>query len=175
VNDTDDGNSLRVALYLRVSTDEQAKSGYSIADQRRTLREHAASKGYAVIEEIEDDGYSGASPDRPGIRRVYELAEAGEIDTVLATKRDRFFRSRLYMLTTVQDLGAYGVTLVSLADTGNMVGDFVMDSFAEYEHQVIRERTVNGKLQKARAAGRTRRSGSPTPSRRWGRRGRRGA
>lgn len=84
---TNDDRPKRVALYYRVSTDEQAKSGYSIPDQRRTLREHAASKGWTVVEEIADDGYSGASPDRPGIRRVYELAEAGEVDAVLATKR----------------------------------------------------------------------------------------
>ncbi len=148
---TDDKSPRRVALYFRVSTDEQAKSGYSIPDQRRTLREKTNAEGYAVVEEIEDDGYSGASPDRPGIRRIYELAEAGKIDLVLATKRDRFFRSRLYMLTTNRDLEDYGVTLVSLTDTGNMIGDSVMDSFAEYEHQLIRDRTTSGKLQKARA------------------------
>jgi len=151
VKDTGDGDPLRVALYLRVSTDEQAKSGYSIADQRRTLREHAASKDWTVMEEIEDDGYSGASPDRPGIRRVYELAEAMEIDAVVATKRDRFFRSMLYRLEMDRDMKDHGVTLVSLTDTGNMIGDSVLDSFAEYEHRVIRERTASGKLQKARA------------------------
>jgi len=148
---TDSGTPQRVALYFRVSTDEQAKSGYSIPDQRRTLRERASAEGYTVVEEIADEGYSGASPDRPGILRIYELAEAGEVDIVLATKRDRFFRSRLYMLTTDQDLKDYGVTLVSLTDTGNMIGDSVMDSFAEYEHQLIRDRTASGKLEKARA------------------------
>ena len=86
----------RAALYCRVSTDEQAKSGYSIDDQKRTLLDHAERGGYKVLQPIEDDGWSGATPDRPGIRRIYELAEAGEIDVVLATKRDRYFRSRLY-------------------------------------------------------------------------------
>ncbi len=147
----EDDSPQRVALYFRVSTDEQAKSGYSIPDQRRTLRERATSEGWEVVEEIADDGYSGATLDRPGIWRIYELAEAGEIDLVLATKRDRFFRNRLYRLEMDRDLKDQGVTLVSLTDTGNLIGDSVMDSFAEYEHQVIRDRTASGKIQKARA------------------------
>ncbi len=138
-------------MYFRVSTDEQAKSGYSIPDQRRTLRERAASEGWTVVDEIVDDGYSGATIDRPGLRSIYELAEAREIDAVIATKRDRFFRSRLYRLEMDRDMKDHGVTLVSLTDTGNLIGDSVMDSFAEYEHQVIRDRTANGKIQKARA------------------------
>ena len=87
---------VRAVLYARVSTDEQARSGYSIDDQKRTLLDHAEREGWQVVEVIEDDGFSGATPTRPGIRRIYELAEAGEIDVVLATKRDRYFRSRLY-------------------------------------------------------------------------------
>lgn len=141
----------RVALYYRVSTDEQAKSGYSIPDQRRTLRDKANAEDWTVVEEIADNGYSGASPDRPGIRRVYELAEAGEVDAVLATKRDRFFRSRLYRLEMDRDLKDHGVTLVSLTDTGNRIGDGVMDDFAEWEREQTAERTRKGKLQKARA------------------------
>lgn len=141
---------MRVALYIRVSTDEQAKSGYSIPEQRHTLREYAEREGYEVVEEITDDGYSSALPDRPGIRRVYELAEAGEIDAVVATKRDRFFRSRLLRLLMDRDMKEFGVTLVSLTDTGNRIGDGVQDDYAEWEHEQIAERTRNGKLSKAR-------------------------
>ena len=65
---------LRAVLYIRVSTDEQAKSGYSIAEQIRELRRYAADHGYEIVEEIIDDGYSGASMVRPGLMRVYELA-----------------------------------------------------------------------------------------------------
>ncbi len=145
------GDPQRVAPYFRVSTDEQAKSGYSIPDQRRILRERAASEGWTVVEEIADDGYSGASPDRPGVRRIYELAEAGEIDAVIATKRDRYFRSRYYRLEMDRHMKECRVTLVSLTDTGNRIGDGVMDDFAEWEREQIADRTRNGKLQKARA------------------------
>ncbi len=54
-------------LYIRVSTDEQAKSGYSIPEQLRELRRYAGDNGYDVLAEEIDDGYSGASPDRPGL------------------------------------------------------------------------------------------------------------
>jgi site-specific DNA recombinase len=141
---------LRVALYLRVSTDEQARGGYSIPDQRRSLPEYAERQGWRVVEEITDDGWSGSSPDRPGIRRIYELAEAGEIDVVLATKRDRFFRNLFHRRGMDRDMEEYGVRLVSLTDMDHLVSDSVMDAFAEWEHAQIAERTKNGKRSKAR-------------------------
>ena len=54
--------SKRVALYIRVSTEEQAKSGYSLPEQLRTLSEYAARQGWEVVEVIEDAGDSGADP-----------------------------------------------------------------------------------------------------------------
>jgi site-specific DNA recombinase len=49
----------RVILYARVSTDEQARSGYSLAQQLEALREYAAREGYEVLEEVEDPGQAG--------------------------------------------------------------------------------------------------------------------
>lgn len=141
----------RCVLYLRVSTDEQGRSGYSIPDQRRVLEEHAGREGWRVVEEIVDDGYSGADPHRPGLRRVMELASEGAIDVVLATKRDRFFRSRLYRLLTEQDLTEMGVRMVALNDTGNRLADGFQDDFAEYEREQIRERTMRGLEEKVRS------------------------
>jgi site-specific DNA recombinase len=140
----------RAVLYARVSTDEQAEKGYSISDQLRTLREHAAREGYYVVDAIVDDGYSGADLNRPGLRRIMELAEGEAIDVVLAAKRDRFFRSRFYRLMWDQDMGELGVELLALNDTGNRFGDAIQDEFAEWEREVITERTRRGKLEKAR-------------------------
>jgi site-specific DNA recombinase len=56
----------RAILYARVSTDEQAKAGYSIPEQLRELRAYAVREGYRVVEEAVDDGHSGADPHRPG-------------------------------------------------------------------------------------------------------------
>jgi Resolvase, N terminal domain len=63
----------RAILCARVSTDEQARSGYSLAQQVEALRAYAAREGYEVLEEIQDAGYSGASLERPGMDRVREL------------------------------------------------------------------------------------------------------
>jgi site-specific DNA recombinase len=64
-------------LYARVSTDEQARSGYSLAQQIEALREYAASEGYEVLEEVTDPGQSGASLARPGLDWVRDLVAAG--------------------------------------------------------------------------------------------------
>ena len=60
----------RAVLYARVSTDEQARSGYSLAQQIEAMRAYAAREGYEVHEEVSDLGQSGASLERPGIDRV---------------------------------------------------------------------------------------------------------
>lgn len=141
----------RVALYCRVSTDEQAKSGYSIPDQKRELLRHAEREGFEVVEAIVDEGYSGASHERPGLDRVLELAEAGEVELAIATKRDRWFRSRLYRLMLDEDLAELGVRLVALNDTGTRIGDRVQDDYAEWEREVITERTRAERFGRARS------------------------
>jgi predicted site-specific integrase-resolvase len=71
-------------LYARVSTDEQARSGYSLAQQLEAL------------EEVVDPGQSGASFERPGMDRVRDLVAAGGVAVVLAQDRDRFSREPAY-------------------------------------------------------------------------------
>jgi site-specific DNA recombinase len=83
-------------LYARVSTDEQARSGYSLAQQLEALREYAAREGYEVLEEVVDPGQSGASFERPGLDRVRDLVAAGGVAVVLAQDRDRFSREPAY-------------------------------------------------------------------------------
>jgi site-specific DNA recombinase len=147
---TNGQGSKRAVLYARVSTEEQAKTGYSIPEQLRELRSYAAREGYRVVEEAVDDGHSGADPHRPGLRRVMELAESGAVDVVLAKKRNRIFRSRLYRLLWDQNLGELGVKLVALDGTGNRFGDAMQDEFAEGEREEIAKRTQDGLLEKCR-------------------------
>ena len=79
------GHGLRRAiLYARVSTDEQARSGYSLAQQLEALREYAAREGYEVLEEVVDPGQSGASLARPGLDKVRDLVAKGGVSIVLA-------------------------------------------------------------------------------------------
>src|SRR5215217_3352052 len=83
-------------LYARVSTDEQARTGYSLAQQLEALRKYAAGEEYEVLEEITDPGWSGAYLDRPGMDRVRDLVATGDVDLVLAQDRDRFAREPAY-------------------------------------------------------------------------------
>jgi site-specific DNA recombinase len=82
----------RAVLYARVSTDEQAKSGFSLAQQMEALRAYAGQEGYEVLEEVSDPGQSGASLERPGMDRVRDLVATGDVLVVLAQDRDRFAR-----------------------------------------------------------------------------------
>ena len=86
----------RAILYARVSTDEQARSGYSLAQQIEALRACAAREGYEVLEEVRDAGQSGASLERPGMDRVRDLVAAGGVSVVLAQDRDRLAREPAY-------------------------------------------------------------------------------
>src|ERR687894_2201170 len=86
----------RAILYARVSTAEQVRSGYSLAQQLEALRGYAAQEGYEVLEEVTDPGQSGASLGRPGMDRVRDLVTTGGVSIVLAQDRDRFAREPAY-------------------------------------------------------------------------------
>jgi predicted site-specific integrase-resolvase len=74
----------RGVRYARVSTDERARSGYSLAQQLEALREYAPREGYEVLEGVSDPGQSGVSLERPGMDRVRDLVTAGGVAVVLA-------------------------------------------------------------------------------------------
>ena len=98
---TDGRGPGRSILYARVSTDEQAKKGYSLPGRlRQLLREHAGEKAYEVVMEAVNDGYEGDSLWRPGIDRVRWRVAEGGVDLVLATERDRIARKRGYVFSS---------------------------------------------------------------------------
>ena len=86
---------LRVGLYERVSTEEQALRGGSIQAQVSNLEEHCEKKGYKIVDHYADEGISGSKPPlkRPALQRLLDDVAAGKIDMILFTKLDRWFRS----------------------------------------------------------------------------------
>lgn len=89
----------KTALYMRVSTEEQARHGDSIEAQRQALREYAEAHDLTVVGEFADEGISGQKPvrKRPALSEMLADVEAGRIDLILFTKLDRWFRSvKLY-------------------------------------------------------------------------------
>src|SRR4051812_7029564 len=145
----------RAILYARVSTDEQARSGYSLAQQIEALREYAAREGYEVLEEVQDPGQSGASLARPGMDRVRDLVAGGGVFIVLAQDRDRFAREPAYLYLLKKEFEEHGAKLRSLNDRGDespegQFTDDVLDVMAKFERAKMMERTRRGKLRKAR-------------------------
>jgi site-specific DNA recombinase len=145
----------RAILYARVSTDEQARSGYSLAQQIEALIEYAAREGYEVLEEVSDPGQSGASLERPGMDRVRDLVAAGGVFVVLAQDRDRFAREPAYHYLLRREFEEHGTKIRSLNDRGDdspegELTDGILDQLAKYERAKIAERSRRGKLRKAR-------------------------
>jgi site-specific DNA recombinase len=106
----------RAILYTRVSTDEQARSGYSLAQQLEALREYAAREGYEVLEEVSDPGQSGASLERPGMDRVRDLVATGGVSVVLAQDRDRFAREPAYHYLLRREFEEHDTKIQALND-----------------------------------------------------------
>ncbi len=85
----------RVAHYIRVSTDEQARFGYSIAAQIDTLREYSKKNNYFVIGEFIDEGISARKSykKRPALLQLLEAVQDDQVDIILFIKLDRWFRN----------------------------------------------------------------------------------
>src|SRR5215218_7778024 len=145
----------RAILYARVSTEEQARSGYSLAQQLEALREYAAREGYEILEEVQDPGQSGANLERPGMDRVRDIVAAGAVSVVLAQDRDRFSREPAYHYLLKREFEEHGTKIRALNDRGDdspegELTDGILDQLAKYEKAKIAERTRRGKLRKAR-------------------------
>ena len=145
----------RVILYARVSTDEQVRSGYSLAQQMEALREYAAREGYDVLEEVTDPGQSGASLERPGMDQVRDLVAAGGVSMVLTQDRDRFAREPAYHYLLKKEFEEHGCKLRALNDRGDEspegeLTDGILDQLAKFERAKTAERPRRGKLRKAR-------------------------
>jgi site-specific DNA recombinase len=145
----------RAILYARVSTDEQARSGYSLAQQLEALREYASREGYEVLEEVSDPGQSGASLERPGMDRVRDLVAAGGVSVVLAQDRDRFAREPAYHYLLRKEFEEHGTKIRALNDRGDDtpegdLTDGILDQLAKFERAKTAERTRRGKLRRAK-------------------------
>jgi site-specific DNA recombinase len=145
----------RAILYARVSTDEQARTGYSLAQQLEALSEYASREGYEVLEEVSDPGQSGASLERPGMDRVRDLVAAGGVSVVLAQDRDRFAREPAYHYLLKREFEEYGTKIRAMNDRGDDspegdLTDGILDQIAKFERAKIAERTRRGKLKRAR-------------------------
>ena len=155
------------AIYARVSS-EQQREQHTIASQTAALMEFATSHDLEVPKEwvFEDEGYSGATLERPGLERVRDLAAEGQIQVVLAYAPDRLSRKYAYQILLIEELGRHGVeTLFVKAPQNATAEDQLLVQFqgmiAEYERAQILERSRRGKRHRARAGEVSVMSGAP--------------
>jgi DNA invertase Pin-like site-specific DNA recombinase len=144
---------MKVALYIRVSTNQQTTE-----NQRKELEVYCKRQGWKIAEVYDDSGVSGSTDRRPALDKMLKDATTGKFSTVVIWKIDRMARSVVNLLQTLQTLQAAGVGFVSTTqqlDTTTAYGRMVLTflgAIAEFEKSLIVERVCSG-LQRAKANG----------------------
>ena len=146
--------TVRVAIYTRVSTEDQAKEGFSLDAQRERLQAYCLARDWAVAATYIDDGHSGRNTKRPAYQRM--MAERDRWDALLVIKMDRIHRNARNFMEMMDDLREWEKDFVSATeslDTSTAMGRFVMDiiqRIAQLESEQIGERVYMGMSQKAK-------------------------
>lgn len=142
----------RVALYMRVSTQEQVENGNSLEFQKEKLEAYSKIHEYKIVGEYVDAGISGAKFNRPALDRLKD--DVDKIDVVLIYKLDRLSRSIKDTMTLIEDFfKPNNVDLISLSenfDTSQAIGMAtvgMLSTFAQLERDTIRQRMIAGKVQ----------------------------
>ena len=155
------------AIYARVSSERQREE-HTIASQTAALIEFAKSHDLEVPKEwvFEDEGFSGAILERPGLERVRDLAAEGQIQAILVYAPDRLSRKYAYQILLIEEFARHGVeTLFVKAPQGTSAEDQLLVQFqgmiAEYERAQILERSRRGKRHRAQAGEVSVLSGAP--------------
>jgi site-specific DNA recombinase len=148
---------LRVALYARVSSEQQAEAG-TIGSQIAALRERIIQDGYLLEEELAfvDDGYSGTSLIRPALERLRDEISLHGLDRLYVHSPDRLARKYAYQVLLIDEFRRSGVEVVFLnRDVGQTPEDNLLlqmqGMIAEYERAKILERSRRGKRYAAKS------------------------
>lgn len=149
----------RMVAYRRVSSQEQADSGNGLEAQRTTIMHAVTARGWTLVADIEDAGFSGSKLNRPGLEHALGLVRSGQADGIVVGRLDRLSRSLLDFASLMTTAKREGWSIVALdlgvdmtTPAGEMLAN-VLASFAQYERQIIGQRTSDA-LQAAKAQGR---------------------
>lgn len=147
---------MRVALYIRVSSQEQVE-GYSIGEQTERLNKYAEAMEWTVYKTYVDPGYSGGNINRPGLNEMIRDIESGGIDAVIVYKLDRLSRSQFDTLYLIEKVFlANDTDFISMTEsfsTKSSIGKAMIGFlavFAQLEKDKINERTLMGKEARAK-------------------------
>ena len=150
----------RAAVYIRVSTEEQAKEGYSLSAQESALKDYVGMMGYDLYKIYKDEGKSAKDiKHRPALQQLLKDAEKKYFKAIFVYKLDRFSRSLKDLILTIERLKTLNIDFISLQDkieTASASGKLmfhIISSFAEFERDIISERTRFGMAEKAKGGG----------------------
>ena len=146
------GFSKKAALYIRVSTSEQAESGVSLDAQMDRLIAYCRMAGLEVVEVIREEGISGTKPlaNRPGGSKLLDLIKTKKVQHVVALKLDRLFRNASDALHTTEAWDKQGISVHfvdmggTAVDTSSAMGRMMLTmlaGFAQFESDLCAERT----------------------------------
>jgi len=145
---------VRVAVYARVSTQEQAVEGTSLEHQSEQLEKYCESQSWEIFQTYVDPGYTGKDDNRPGPRHMLSDAKSGIFDKVVVYKLDRLARKLRLLLELEEIFKNYDVALHSIKetiDTSTPIGRTVFQTLGlvgEWERESIIERTRSGRIQR---------------------------
>jgi len=143
------GGKVKVAIYARVSTDEQ-----NTDNQLHHLREFAARGGHEVYKEYVDEAQSGTKGSRPAFDEMLQDMRHYKFRAIVVTKLDRIGRSLKHILTLFDEFNKKGVGFIATTqniDTLNAAGMLqmqILGAFAEFERNLISERTKAARINK---------------------------
>lgn len=146
-----------IALYARVSTQEQAKEGYSIGEQSERLQSYCKAMNWKHFKLYVDAGYSGGNLNRPALENMITEIEAGNVEKVVVYKLDRLSRSQKDTLNLIEDVFlARGVDFISMNENFDTSSPFgramvgILAVFAQLEREQIKERMTLGREGRAK-------------------------
>src|SRR6266404_778816 len=143
---------LRLAIYARVSTEEQ-REGQTIDSQISELERYSRDKGWPIIGTYKDEGWSGGVMERPELDRLRDDAQKGLFDAVLINDVDRLARDVAHLGVIKRDLERKGIKVIfrklpsDASPTNNLMVN-ILGSFAEFERELISDRTRRGRRHK---------------------------
>lgn len=146
---------MRTSLYARVSTKDQ-----NCAMQLEALREYCKHRGFEIVREFVDHGFSGAKDSRPALNELMNCAHERQFDAVLVWKFDRFARSVKHLVSALETFNDLGISFISFSehlDTSTSMGKAmfaIIAAMAQLERDLIRERVSAG-VHRAIAKGKT--------------------
>lgn len=146
-----------IALYTRVSTQEQKEHGHSIAEQQDRMKKYCDAMGWTIFKVYTDAGFSGSNTDRPSLQRLIKDVKAHKIDRVLVYKLDRLSRSQKDTLFLIEDVFLQnGCDFVSMSENFDTSSPFgramigILAVFAQLEREQIKERMTMGREARAK-------------------------